>query len=76
MPTKSEHRTAIRHAVITAAMDIGNFQWTAANDRLLDIIDKWLEGKEQAKPLDPSRHDDVLLAVENIMGDADADRTS
>lgn len=48
MPTKSEHRAAIRGVVIAAALDLNEFRWSEADDRLLDIIDKWLDVGNQS----------------------------
>ena len=49
VPSKSEHRASIRGAVISAALDLGNYQWGEDNDRLLDLIDGWLDSKERSR---------------------------
>lgn len=50
MPTKNDHRVAIQHAIITAAFDLGRFNWSADDAQLLHVVNRWLDNLvERAK---------------------------
>lgn len=52
MPTKFEHRAAVRSAIILAAMDADTPGWDVEADQLVDQVDAWLN--KRFKPAMPS----------------------
>lgn len=46
MPSKAEHRARIRSVIMMAVADLNHFNWSEEDDQLLDLIDGWLDHKD------------------------------